>query len=54
MKLKEKNKSTGDERTKMMSLQNENEYLLKKLKEYEDKENAGLQKINHKYIEYEA
>lgn len=37
----------------MLSLENENEYLLKKLREYENKENSGVQKINQKYIDYE-
>lgn len=37
----------------MLSLENENEYLLKKLKDYEDKENVGIHKINQKYVDYE-
>lgn len=53
VKLKERNRSTGDEKTKMLSLENENEYLLKKLKEYENKDNVGVHKINQKHVDYE-
>jgi hypothetical protein len=37
----------------MLSLENENEYLLKKLRDYEEKESTGVHKLTLKYSDYE-
>ncbi len=48
-KLKEKTRECSEQKTKVLSLQNENEYLIKRLSEYDEKENQIRQKITSSY-----
>lgn len=46
-RLKEKSKECNEERTKLLSLENQNEYLIKKLDKNDGKENIHEQRVDH-------